>query len=197
MVRVEIYIGDFPVKFATLLISAGLLATPALAEQCTSKKSANYTNASYTTVIAGEGYTKATADIVDTAAAAGSFTTLLAAAEAAGLVDALKGEGPLTVFAPTDDAFAALPEGTVENLLKPENKDALAGILLYHVVSGKIMSGDIGNSASPATLQGATIDVKSSYGKVTVNGANVVAADVAASNGVIHVIDAVILPPSS
>ena len=139
----------------------------------------------------------ASKDIVDTAAAAGSFGTLLAAAEAAGLVDALKGEGPLTVFAPTDEAFAALPEGTVENLLKPENKDALAGILLYHVVSGKIMSGDIGGSASPATLQGATIDVKSSYGKVTVNGANVVAADVAARNGVIHVIDAVILPPSS
>jgi len=139
----------------------------------------------------------ASKDIVDTAAAAGSFGTLLAAAEAAGLVDALKGEGPLTVFAPTDEAFAALPEGTVENLLKPENKDALAGILLYHVVSGKITSGDIGSSASPATLQGATIDVKSSYGKVTVNGANVVAADVAASNGVIHVIDAVILPPSS
>ena len=139
----------------------------------------------------------ASKDIVDTAAAAGSFGTLLAAAEAAGLVDALKGEGPLTVFAPTDEAFAALPEGTVENLLKPENKDALAGILLYHVVSGKIMSGDIGSSASPATLQGATIDVKSSYGKVTVNGANVVTADVTASNGVIHVIDAVILPPSS
>ena len=136
-------------------------------------------------------------DIVETAAAAGSFGTLLTAAEAAGLVDALKGEGPLTVFAPTDEAFAALPEGTVENLLKPENKDALADILLYHVVAGKIMSADIGGSASPATLQGDTIDVKASYGKVTVNGANVVAADVAASNGVIHVIDAVILPPSS
>jgi uncharacterized surface protein with fasciclin (FAS1) repeats len=136
-------------------------------------------------------------DIVDTAAAAGTFETLLAAAQAAGLVDALKGAGPLTVFAPTDEAFAKLPEGTVENLLKPENKDALAGILLYHVVAGKIMSGDIGASASPATLQGATIDVKASYGKVTVNGATVVAADVGASNGVIHVIDTVILPPST
>ena len=136
-------------------------------------------------------------DIVDTAAAAGPFETLLAAAQAAGLVDALKGEGPLTVFAPTDEAFAALPDGTVENLRKPENKDALAGILLYHVVAGKIMSGDIGSSASPATLQGATIYVKSSYGKVTVNGASVVADDIAASNGVIHVIDAVILPPAS
>ena len=136
-------------------------------------------------------------DIVDTAAAAGSFGTLLAAAQAAGLVDALKGEGPLTVFAPTDEAFAKLPEGTVENLLKPENKDALAGILLHHVVAGKIMSGDIGSSASPATLQGATLDIKANYGKVTVNGANVVAADIGASNGVIHVIDTVILPPSS
>lgn len=139
----------------------------------------------------------ASKDIVDTAAAAGSFGTLLAAAEAAGLVDALRGDGPLTVFAPTDEAFAKLPEGTVENLLKPENKDALAGILLYHVVAGKIMSGDIGSSASPATLQGATLDVKANYGKVTVNGANVVTADVGASNGVIHVIDAVILPPAS
>ena len=136
-------------------------------------------------------------DIVDTAAAAGSFGTLLAAAQAAGLVDALKGEGPLTVFAPTDEAFAKLPEGTVENLLKPENKEALAGILLHHVVAGKIMSGDIGSSASPATLQGATLDVRASYGKVTVNGANVIAADIGASNGVIHVIDTVILPPSS
>jgi len=143
-----------------------------------------------------EGAVHESKDIVDTAAAAGSFETLLAAAQAAGLVDALKGDGPLTVFAPTDEAFAKLPEGTVENLLKPENKDALAGILLYHVVAGKIMSGDIGSSASPATLQGATIDVQASYGKVTVNGANVVAADVAASNGVIHVIDAVILPPA-
>ena len=139
----------------------------------------------------------ASKDIVDTAAAAGSFGTLLAAAEAAGLVDALRGDGPLTVFAPTDEAFAKLPEGTVENLLKPENKDALAGILLYHVVAGKIMSGDIGSSASPATLQGATLDVKANYGKVTVNGANVVTADIGASNGVIHVIDTVILPPSS
>ena len=136
-------------------------------------------------------------DIVDTAAAAGSFGTLLAAAQAAGLVDALKGDGPLTVFAPTDEAFAKLPEGTVENLLKPENKDALAGILLYHVVAGKIMSGDIGASASPATLQGATIDIKAAYGKVTVNGAKVTAADIGASNGVIHVIDTVILPPSN
>ncbi|MCC5794886.1 MAG: fasciclin domain-containing protein [Chromatiales bacterium] len=135
-------------------------------------------------------------DIVDTAVAAGSFNTLVAAVQAADLVDALKGEGPFTVFAPTDEAFAALPAGTLDELLKPENKATLQSILLYHVVAGKIMSGDIGASASPATLQGATIDVKAGMGGVTVNGANVVAADVAASNGVIHVIDAVILPPS-
>ena len=135
-------------------------------------------------------------DIVDTAIAAGDFGTLVAAVQAAGLVDALKGDGPLTVFAPTDAAFAALPEGTLDSLLMPENVDQLKGILLYHVVAGKIMAADIGSGASPATLQGATIDVVGSDSGVTVNGANVVAADVAASNGVIHVIDAVILPPS-
>jgi uncharacterized surface protein with fasciclin (FAS1) repeats len=134
-------------------------------------------------------------DIVDTAVGAGQFNTLAAALQAAGLVDALKGEGPFTVFAPTDAAFAALPEGTVENLLKPENKDTLVAVLTYHVVSGKIMSSDITGAVSPATLQGATIDVVPAGGGVTVNGANVVAADVVASNGVIHVIDAVILPP--
>lgn len=135
-------------------------------------------------------------DIVDTAVNAGSFNTLAAALQAAGLVDALKGEGPFTVFAPTDDAFAKLPEGTVENLLKPENIDQLKAVLTYHVVAGKIMSGDIGSGAQPATLQGSTIDVVASDSGVTVNGANVVSADVGASNGVIHVIDAVILPPA-
>lgn len=145
---------------------------------------------------AGGHSTPQAKDIVDTAVAADDFNTLVAAVQAAGLVDALKGEGPLTVFAPTDAAFAALPEGTVENLLKPENVEQLKGILLYHVVSGKIMAGDIGSGASPATLQGATIEVVGSDAGVTVNGANVVSADIVASNGVIHVIDAVILPPS-
>ena len=150
------------------------------------------------TVSAG-GHSQATApeakDIVDTAVAAGSFGTLVAAVQAADLVDALKGDGPLTVFAPTDEAFAALPDGTVENLLKPENKEQLQSVLLYHVVSGKVMSSDITGSANPATLQGSTIAVEAADGGVTVNGANVVSADVGASNGVIHVIDAVILPP--
>jgi uncharacterized surface protein with fasciclin (FAS1) repeats len=148
-------------------------------------------------VFAGGNYTASKKDVVDTAISAGSFNTLVAAIQAAELVDALRGDGPFTVFAPTDAAFAALPEGTVEGLLKPENKEQLQAILLYHVVSGKIMAGDIGSGAQPATLQGATIDVVGSKSGVTVNGANVVSADVMTSNGVIHVIDAVILPPAS
>lgn len=137
----------------------------------------------------------ASKDIVDTAVAAGSFNTLAAALKAAGLVDALKGAGPFTVFAPTDAAFAKLPAGTLDDLLKPENKEKLKGILLYHVVSGKIMAADIKGAAQPKTLQGAALDVKAAGGGVTVNGAKVTSADVGASNGVIHVIDAVVLPP--
>jgi uncharacterized surface protein with fasciclin (FAS1) repeats len=133
------------------------------------------------------------ADIVDTAAAAGSFSTLLAAATAAGLVDTLKSEGPFTVFAPTDEAFAALPEGTVDTLLLEENKDQLTAILLYHVVPGKVMSGDLTNGMMAATAQGGEVTIMTEGG-VTVNGANVVTADVEASNGVIHVIDAIIIP---
>ncbi|WGW04153.1 fasciclin domain-containing protein [Tropicibacter oceani] len=132
-------------------------------------------------------------DIVDTAANAGSFETLLAAATAAGLVDTLKSEGPFTVFAPTDDAFAALPEGTVESLLLPENKDQLTAILTYHVISGKVMSTDLSNNMMAATVQGGEVTIMTEGG-VTVDGANVVQADIEASNGVIHVIDAVIMP---
>lgn len=132
-------------------------------------------------------------DIVDTAVAAGSFTTLVAAVQAAGLVDTLKGEGPFTVFAPTDEAFAALPEGTVEMLLLPENKDQLVAILTYHVVSGKVMSTDLSNEMMAPTVQGGEVTIMTEGG-VTVNGANVVTADIEASNGVIHVIDAVLMP---
>ena len=132
-------------------------------------------------------------DIVDTAVSAGSFTTLVAAVQAAGLVETLKGEGPFTVFAPTDDAFAALPEGTVKTLLKPENKDQLTAILTYHVVPGKVMSGDLSNNMMAPTVQGGDLTIMTEGG-VTVNGANVVSADVMASNGVIHVIDQVIIP---
>lgn len=133
-------------------------------------------------------------DIVDTAVGAGSFGTLVAAVQAAGLVDTLKGDGPFTVFAPTDAAFAALPAGTVDELLKPENKDKLTAILTYHVVAGKVMSGDLSDGLSAATVNGANITI-GTMGGVTVNGTNVTQADIEASNGVIHAIDAVILPP--
>ena len=135
------------------------------------------------------------ADIVDAAVSAGQFKTLVAAVTAAGLVDTLKGTGPFTVFAPNDEAFAKLPEGTVESLLKPENKSKLVAILTYHVIPGKVMSGDIaGKKLSVATVQGGQVSVNAMSG-VMINGANVVTADIAASNGVIHVIDKVILPP--
>ena len=133
-------------------------------------------------------------DIVDTAVAAGSFNTLAAALTAAGLVETLKGEGPFTVFAPTDAAFAALPAGTVEDLLKPENKDKLTAILTYHVVPGKVMSTDLTEGMTAATVQGANITITLEGGP-KVNGATISGPDVAASNGVIHIIDAVILPP--
>jgi uncharacterized surface protein with fasciclin (FAS1) repeats len=138
-----------------------------------------------------DGHSK---DIVDTAVAAGSFNTLAAALTAAGLVETLKGEGPFTVFAPTDAAFAALPAGTVEDLLKPENKDKLIAVLTYHVVAGKVMSTDLSEGMTAATVQGADITITLDGGP-KVNGAVISAADVEASNGVIHVIDAVILPP--
>ena len=133
------------------------------------------------------------ADIVDTAVAAGSFKTLVAAVQAAGLVDTLKGEGPFTVFAPTDEAFAALPAGTVEDLLKPENKDKLTAILTYHVVSGKVMSTDLKDDMMAATVQGGKVKIDLDNGPM-VNDAKVVQADIATDNGVIHVIDKVIMP---
>ena len=134
------------------------------------------------------------ADIVDTAVAAGNFKTLVAAVQAAGLVDTLKGKGPFTVFAPTDEAFAKLPAGTVEDLLKPENKEKLVGILTYHVIPGKVMSGDIaGKKADVATVQGSKLSVDATSG-VKVDDASVTTADIETSNGVIHVIDTVVLP---
>ncbi len=134
-------------------------------------------------------------DIVDTAVGAGSFGTLVAAVQAAGLEDTLRGDGPFTVFAPTDEAFAALPEGTVAELLKPENKDKLVSILTYHVVPGKVMAADVaGKTVKPETVQGTTAKVVGKDGKVMIDGATVVTADIATSNGVIHVIDKVIMP---
>ncbi|MEO8482700.1 MAG: fasciclin domain-containing protein [Acidobacteriota bacterium] len=135
-------------------------------------------------------------DIVDTAVAAGSFKTLAKALEAAGLVPTLKGPGPFTVFAPTDEAFAKLPAGTLENLLKPENKAQLTRILTYHVVAGKVMASDVVKVTSAKAVSGDSIAVAVANGGVSVNQAHVVKTDIAASNGVIHVIDAVILPPA-
>ena len=132
-------------------------------------------------------------DIVDTAVAAGSFKTLVAAVQAAGLVETLKGAGPFTVFAPTDEAFAALPAGTVEDLLKPENKDKLVAILTYHVVPGKVMSTDLKDDTMAKTVQGGEVKIDLDNGAM-INDAKVVTADIAADNGVIHVIDKVIIP---
>jgi uncharacterized surface protein with fasciclin (FAS1) repeats len=135
-------------------------------------------------------------DIVDTAVGAGSFKTLVAAVKAAGLVETLKGEGPFTVFAPTDEAFKKLPAGTVETLLKPENLKKLQGILTYHVVSGSVMAADVVKLDSAKTVQGQDVMIEVVDGGVMINGAKVVTADIKCSNGVIHVIDSVILPPA-
>jgi uncharacterized surface protein with fasciclin (FAS1) repeats len=139
--------------------------------------------------------TEAPMTIVDVASAAGNFTTLLAAAEAAGLVETLMGDGPFTVFAPTDEAFAALPEGTLESLLA--DPEALKQILLYHVVSGSVLAADVVGLDTATSVEGSEIDITVDGDKVMVNQANVIATDIMASNGVIHVIDAVILPPAS
>jgi uncharacterized surface protein with fasciclin (FAS1) repeats len=142
-----------------------------------------------TPVVAGQSK-----DIVDTAVAAGSFETLAKALTAAGLVDTLKGAGPFTVFAPTDEAFAKLPAGTVESLLKPENKAKLQRILTYHVVPGRVMAADVTKLKTAMAVSGDALKITASNGAVLVDGAHVVKADVAASNGVIHVIDTVLLP---
>ena len=133
-------------------------------------------------------------DIVDTAIKAGSFNTLVAAVQAAELVETLKSKGPFTVFAPTDEAFSQLDKATLESLLKPENKDQLVAILTYHVVAGKVMSTDITDNMQPSTVNGSTINIKLNNGKVMVNDATVITADVDTDNGVIHVIDKVLIP---
>jgi uncharacterized surface protein with fasciclin (FAS1) repeats len=139
----------------------------------------------------------AAADIVETASSNGSFTTLVAAVKAAGLTDTLKGQGPFTVFAPTDEAFKKLPAGTIENLLKPENRAQLTKILTYHVVPGKVMAGDVkGKRMTATTIEGSAVAIDASGQAVKVDNAMVHQADVTASNGVIHVIDTVIMPKS-
>ncbi len=145
---------------------------------------------------AGDYKKKAKKDIVDTAVAAGQFETLAAALGAADLVDTLKGDGPFTVFAPTDEAFAKLPEGTVENLLKPENRDQLIAILTYHVVPGAVRAADVVKLDAAKTVNGQSVAIQVADNGVRVDNANVVATDIEASNGVIHVIDTVILPSS-
>lgn len=154
-------------------------------------------NTATTATAIGHDKEKAKADIVDTAVNAGAFTTLVAAVQAAGLEETLRSEGPFTVFAPTDEAFAALPEGTVEALLLPENKDKLTAILTYHVMAGKVTSGDIdGKTLEADTVNGAKLAVDATDG-VKVGNATVSTADIYTSNGVIHVIDTVLLPPKA
>jgi uncharacterized surface protein with fasciclin (FAS1) repeats len=162
-------------RFLILSAILALSASPAVAGSCSSSHSK-----------------VASADIVDTASSAGSFNTLIAAAQAAGLVETLQSDGPFTVFAPTDEAFAKLPEGTVESLLA--DPDALREILLYHVVPGKVLAADVVMLKSATTAQGSDVDIVVADGGVRVNDANVVQTDIETSNGVIHVIDAVILP---
>jgi uncharacterized surface protein with fasciclin (FAS1) repeats len=150
-------------------------------------------------LVAGSGPAAATQpapqkDIVDTAVAAGSFKTLVAALEAAGLVDTLKGTGPFTVFAPTDAAFAKLPAGTVESLLKPENKAELTAVLTYHVVPGRVLAAQVAGMSSAPTANGQPLAIRSGQGIVTVGGARLASTDILCSNGVIHVIDTVLLP---
>jgi uncharacterized surface protein with fasciclin (FAS1) repeats len=191
--------------FAAAAIATTLSAAPAFA-QCnkTSGDAAARASGYQTMAYHGGGDTtpmtvskRGRGDIIDVAVGAGSFNTLAAALTAAGLVDTLKGQGPFTVFAPTDAAFAKLPAGTVENLLKPENRAQLVSILTYHVVPGDIRAGQLLGRVTPATtVQGARVSVNGQGGRVRVNGVNVVSADVLASNGVIHVIDTVLMPPA-
>ena len=183
--------------FRTCLILA-LTATPAFAGHCQKSRSheqqAAASHHEMTWTVAHHAEATAAPDIVDTAVASEDFNTLVALVKTAGLVDALKGEGPLTVFAPTDEAFAKLPKETVEFLLSPEGKEKLTQILTYHVVAGRVTSDQVVRLNSAETLQGQDIAIKVVDGKVNINDSQVVAVDVEASNGVIHVIDTVLIP---
>ena len=170
----------------SIALSVALASTPLIAQTAPAKQAAKPTTATTTAT--------AKSTIVETAVAAGSFKTLVAAVQAAGLVDTLNGTGPFTVFAPTDEAFAKLPAGTLEMLLKPENKAKLAAILTYHVVPGAVKAADVVKLKNAGTVNGQRVDIKVDGAKVQVDGANVVTTDIACSNGVIHVIDTVILP---
>lgn len=179
------------IRAIALSASALALVSGTAFGQCSADKGEPVKQASMGMV--GYGEMANAADIVDTAIAAGNFKTLAAALQAAGLVETLKGKGPFTVFAPTDEAFAKLPAGTVESLLKPENKAKLVAILTYHVVGAEVLAKDV-KTGSADTVNGQRIDIVAKDGKVTIDGANVVKTDIKASNGVIHVLDSVILP---
>lgn len=186
--------------FASAAAALALSAAPAMAQCAKTQNDAAAQAAGYQTIgyhAASNAAKPAKGDIIDVAVGAGSFNTLAAALSAAGLVDTLKTSGPFTVFAPTDAAFAKLPAGTVETLLKPENRAQLISILTYHVVPGKITSNQLLDKVTPATtIQGRKATIDGRNGRVTVNGVAVIAADVGASNGVIHVIDTVLMPPA-
>jgi len=173
-------------NFLLSIAATAVLAAPALAGDLTATEIKS---------VKIDHHAEMQGDIVETAIAAGSFTTLVAAVQAAGLVETLQGDGPFTVFAPTDDAFAALGADTINSLLLPENRDQLISILTYHVVPGEYFAGDLaGQSLSVASVQGDTIDINATGSSVMIDGATVVSADVDASNGVIHVINEVIMP---
>ena len=182
-------------KKLTTILTAGLMLASANVEAGDKCKNTSTTTCTTNTHTLTSVVAKpAEKDIVDTAVGAGSFKTLVAAVKAAGLVETLKGKGPFTVFAPTDEAFAKLPKGTVETLLQPENKAKLQAILTYHVVPGSVMAADVVKLTGAVTVQGQQVDIAVKDGKVTVDAANVVKTDIACSNGVIHVIDSVIMP---
>lgn len=176
-----------------MLLTFGL--TTSMQAQCNSAKHASYGKKASTAAYGGSSE-KHGSDIVDLAASTDALSTLVAAVKAAGLVETLKGNGPFTVFAPTNEAFNALPKGTVATLLKPENKDQLVKILTYHVVPAKVMSTDLKDGQKAGTVQGSNVKVTFSETGVLINDARVVTADVGAKNGVVHIIDRVILPPT-
>lgn len=182
------------VSTGLFMLLATLIANPSFA-QCSGSKSAHHgtssSSASYGGVNPGSH-----SDIIEIAVKTDALSTLVAAVKAADLVETLQGEGPFTVFAPTNDAFDALPKGTVANLLKPENKDQLVNILTYHVVAGQVLSTDLRDGQKAATVQGSKVKVTLGEKAVLIDGAKVVTADVKAKNGVVHVIDRVILPPA-
>ena len=182
-------------NFATFSTVALTLALAGCSSESSSPGDTSNLNGNGGAMSTGGASSVTTGDIVDVASGAGTFKTLVAAVQAADLVTTLKGVGPFTVFAPTDAAFAALPAGTIDSLLKPENKATLADILKYHVVSGKVTSADVVKLTEATTVEGKKLTIKVVSGKVTINDATVTTVDIAASNGVIHVVDKVLLPP--